>query len=134
MCILTTTVFFPINYRSPFTFLATSLFWFSSVLIFRCISISILTLYVSHFSTNHCRTSVLCNRFPGTIAIPLTLIVTGNILLRLYNANSSKAAALLDGAMSAVAPVKFFIVDHKNHEITYMRTDGQCNILYYISI
>ena len=87
-----------------------------------------------HFSTNHCRTSVLCNRFPGTIAIPLTLIVTGNILLRLYNANSSKAAALLDGAMSAVAPVKFFIVDHKNHEITYMRTDGQGNILYYISI
>ena len=84
---------------------------------------------MSHFSTNHCRTSVVCERFPGTIAIPLTLIVTGNILLRLYNANSSKAAALLDGAMSAVAPVKFFIVDRKNHHIPYKKTDWQGNII-----
>ena len=84
---------------------------------------------MSHFSTNHCRTRVICDRFPGTIAIPLTLIVAGNILLRLYDANSSKAAALLDGAMSAVAPVKFFIVDRKNHDIPYMKTDWQGNII-----
>ena len=56
----------------------------------------------------------------GAIALPLAVFVIGNTLLRIYH-KCSKASALLDAAMSIVAPVKFFLFDRKYKGLQNMR-------------
>ena len=81
---------------------------------------------MSHFAVNYCQTHHGCTQIRGIIAIPLTLIVIGNVLLRLYH-KCSKASAIVDAAMSAVAPVKFFIADGKNKHVLHMSINAQGN-------
>ena len=109
--------------------MATSLFWFSTVLIFRCLSISIITLYVRHFAANHCQ-MIVCEEFPGLVALPISILIVGNMLIRLYH-KCSKSMAFIDGAMSAVAPVKFFMADRKDTKLVLMGKNGRG---IYISI
>ena len=67
----------------------------------------------------------------GAIAIPLAVFVIGNTLLRIHH-RCSKASALLDGAMSTVAPVKFFIFDRNNKSLQHGKSRVQGNPHYYI--
>ena len=60
----------------------------------------------------------------GAIALPLAVFVIGNTLLRIYH-KCSKASALLDAAMSIVAPVKFFLFDRKYKGLQNMRNRDQ---------
>ena len=67
----------------------------------------------------------------GAIAIPLAVFVIGNTLLRIHH-RCSKASALLDGAMSTVAPVKFFIFDRDNKSLHHGKSRVQGNPHYHI--
>ena len=49
----------------------------------------------------------------GAIVFPMAVFFIGNTLLRIYHKHS-KASVFLDGVMSTVAPVKFFIFDRKH--------------------
>ena len=64
----------------------------------------------------------------GAIAIPLAVFIIGNTLLRIYHKHS-KTSVLLDGAMSTVAPVKFFIFDRKYKGVRHIKRRDQGNSL-----
>ena len=78
-----------------------------------------------HFAINHCL-DVVCEKFPGMVVLPLMMIVILNMLLRFYH-KWGKSSALLDGAMSSVAPVKFFVVDRKHTKLFSIGKDGKGN-------
>ena len=60
----------------------------------------------------------------GAIVIPMAVFFIGNTLLRIYHKHS-KASVLLDGAMSTVAPVKFFIFDRKHKGLRHIKRRDQ---------
>ncbi len=84
------------------TFFWTSNFFFSTVICFRSLTISVLGLFLSHFTEHR-----------GIIAAPLASLFVLNILIRIC---FQRSGALLAGAMSAVAPAKFICSSKTSRE------------------
>ena len=83
-------------------YFTTSILWFSSTLIFRCLSVSILSLYLSQYVD-----------LRGIALVPILAIAAGNVLLRSswvtkgLRSYSGGSGALLNGFMASIAPAKF---------------------------
>ena len=67
---------------------------------------------------------IVCEEFPGLVALPISILIFGNMLIRLYH-KCSKSTAFIDGAMSAVAPVKFFMAEGKDTKLVLMGKNGK---------
>ena len=85
----------------PVYYFLTSVFWFASTLAFHSLSVSVISLYLNQY---HIR---------GISLVPIVTLVIANVILRSCVKFSE---ALMDGAMSAVAPAKYICESKKGSE------------------